>query len=253
MRLKKRRPIISEEEVSAIFDDTRVVKLAHIGRLPANANKAVFSAGIREAARIFARDARIPTGNDLHAEIGELHRAADRQRYDEVFGLLESLSPAARALLQDRAARIGIELPPSDGLHDPERREEACQACQAITRLSQFGGRWAEARRRPSGKQSRPVWRSLLWASEPRRNFRKRNAERDFVMWISVAWQEAVGTPPTRTARHSDASRDVGPFAKLVSECLQLVGAGDADVVELLNEMDRRRREMERRTEKGPE
>ena len=122
MHLKKRRPIISEEEVSAIFDDARVVKLASIGRLPANANKAVFSAGIREAARIFARDARIPTGNDLHAEIRELHRAADRQRYDEVFGLLESLSPAARALLQDRAARIGIELPPSDGLHDPERR-----------------------------------------------------------------------------------------------------------------------------------
>ena len=57
MHLKKRRPIISEEEVSAIFDDARVVKLASIGRLPANANKAVFSAGIREAARIGPKDA----------------------------------------------------------------------------------------------------------------------------------------------------------------------------------------------------
>jgi hypothetical protein len=254
MRAEKSRRIIAAQEVSAVFDDACLAELAKIARLPPSADRAAFAASIRGAARIFARDARIPTRNDLHAEIGELHRAADGQRYNEVFDLLESLSPAARALLQDRAARIGIELPPSDGLRDPERRKEACQeACQAITRLSQFGGRWAEGRRRPSGKQSRPVWRPLLWASEPRRNFWKRNAERDFVMWISIAWQQAVGTPPTRTARHRDASRDVGPFARFVSECLRLVGAGDADVVELLNEMDRRRREMERRTGKGPE
>jgi len=120
-----------------------------------------------------------------------------------------------------------------------------------IARLCQFGGGYVEGRRRPAGKQSRPVWDPLIHAPKPQRNFAKRNAERNFVMWLSVAWLEATGVVPSRTARHDDASREVGPFARFSRECLRRVGAPDADIVELINELHRRRCEMERYKDAG--
>ena len=251
MRSKKsRRPIIAVDDVSAIFDDACVAGLAEIALLPPSAGRAAFADAIREAARIFARDARIPTGNELHDEISQLLKAAERKRYDQVAALREGLSPRAGDLLQDRGDRIGIELPPAGELLNPERRNDACQA---IARLCQFGGQQVEGRLRRSGKQSRPVWRPVLNAPEKQRNFARRNAELYFVQMLSTAWLEAVGSPPARTARHGDASRDLGPFARLVRKCLDLVGAWDADAVELINEVDRRRDEMERRSlERGP-
>ena len=210
---------------------------------------AAFGEGVREAARIFARDARNPTGNELATEIEELHRAVDPakpRQWDRVAMLLESLSPKARDMLIDRGARpaLRIELPSADAVRDPERRETACDA---VSKLCQFGSRYTEGRRRPSGKRSRPDWRPVLFAPEPQRNFAKRDAERDFVMWLSIAWHCATDGTPPRTARHPDASRQVGPFARFVRECLRLVGAGDADAVELINKLHRRRRVMEKR------
>jgi hypothetical protein len=69
-------------------------------------------------------------------------------------------------------------------------------------------------------------------------------------MGLSLAWVEATGLAPSRTARPRDASRDVGPFARFVRECLSLVGAGNADAVELMNELHRRRNTMERREDR---
>jgi hypothetical protein len=86
-------------------------------------------------------------------------------------------------------------------------------------------------------------WRPLLYAPDARRHFQKRAAERDFVMWLRLAWAEATGEPPSRTARRAEKSyRDLGPFARFVRECLRLAGAPYAEVVELINRVNRRRR-----------
>ena len=251
MRIKKTRPIILAEDVPVIFDDKCIAELAKIARLPPGADAAAFAAGIREAARIFARDASMPTGNELHDEIDELFKAADRRSYNEVADVLERLSPQARDILENRGARpsIGIEVPSPDLLRDPARREEACKG---IARLCQFGGHFIEGRRRHSGKRSRPVWRPLINAPAKQRNFPRRKAERDFVMWLSVAWSEATGSEPSRTARWYEATRgtrppQLGPFARFVRKCLCLVGAAHADVVELMTEVHRRRRAMKQR------
>jgi hypothetical protein len=98
-----------------------------------------------------------------------------------------------------------------------------------------------EGRRQHTGKRSRRVLRPILFAPEPRRHFPRRDAERQFVTRLSDVWRNVAGVAPSRTARWGP-TRDLGPFASFVSECLRLVGAGDADAVELINELHRGRR-----------
>jgi hypothetical protein len=226
---------IAEADVPRIFDDTCIATLADIGRLPAGADRKRFADGVREAARIYVRDARIPTDNELRAEIRALCRASERKEYEQVATLLESLSPKARKLLSSRGARpsLGLELPAPEKLRKAAGQQKACEV---VLRLCQHGGGYIEGRRRPSGKRSR-TWQALLHAPHPRQNFAKRDAERDFVMWLQLSWLEAAGVPPSFAA---NATRP-GPFARMVRECLKLVGAGHADAVGLINELNRRR------------
>jgi hypothetical protein len=285
-----KRSIISPENVAAVFDDECISKLATklprvrpheepgASAAPAGPDLNAFGEAIREAARIFARDACMPTANQLRGEIAALYKAADRRLFEQVADLLERLSPQAHELLSRRAKRIGrnnvsaarsprltavgwhgeiltrvsraplrLPLPVPGDLRDEASREVACEV---LARLCWMGCDFLEGRRRSSGKRSRHIARPLLFAPEPRRNFAKRDAERYFVMLLSLAWQEATRATPSRTARHSDAGRDVGPFARFVRECLCLVGS-DADVAGLINEVNRRRREMEQRTGNG--
>jgi hypothetical protein len=243
MRTKKDRPIISADDVAVVFNDEQVAELAKTAKLPPGTDMAALAEGVQEAARIFAREASLLTGNELHSEIAGLHKAADRYWYDVLAAMMENLSSQARNMLKERGpAGLEIELPPPDALRDPARRDGACET---IARFCRVGGGYIDGRRRPSGKQSRPTWRQLLHAPEPRRNFAKRDAERNFVLWLSIAWLDATGVPPSRTAHHKADGRDVGPFARFLRRCLRLVGAGDADAVELMNELHRRRREGE--------
>lgn len=241
-----RKARLAPDDVNRMFDDACIEELAGIGKLPAGADRKRFAEGIRLAARMYATESRIPNVNALNDEIAELHRAADRCRYDEVACLLEQISARARDMLTERGGRpsIGIKLPTPDTLRDGARRESACAD---VARLCRIGGRVVESRRRATGKRSRKVWRAVLYAPKKQRNFDRRAAERDFVMWLRVTWVEAVGQTPSQTARHADASRRPGPFARMVQECLRLVGAPDADAVGLINELHRRRRLMERR------
>jgi hypothetical protein len=226
---RSREPIAATD-IPRIFDDACIDTLAAIGRLPAGADRKRFAEGIREAARIYARDVRIPTDNELHAEIAALYRAAERKQLGQVADLFEKLSPKARELLRKRATRLSLELPASEALRD------TTQACDVVLKICQYGGKYDEGRRRPSGKRSR-TWRPLLYAPQPRRNFPKRDAERDFVMWLQDAWCEATGKRPSLAANAERA----GPFAQMVRKCLALVGAGHADAVGLINELNRRR------------
>jgi hypothetical protein len=95
---------------------------------------------------------------------------------------------------------------------------------------------------RLTGKRS-TTWQPKLFAPEPDQHPPKREAERQFVMHLQLAWLEAVGKPPTATVNPSRSDR---PFANLVRECLKLVGA-NADAVALINELQRRRTDKQSR------
>jgi hypothetical protein len=227
--MAKGRNVIAAEDVDRVFDDKLIAELA--SELPADADRQRFTQGIRDAAHIYARDAREPTVNDLHCEIEKLHRAAERRRYDQLAVRVECLSPKARNLLNTRGARLGVMLPSPEALRGAQHEE----ACAAIAKLTQFGGADRKGRKRPGGKRSRLTWRPLLYAPERQRNFPKREAERNFAMWLAAAYRDAVGQLPARTAD----SRAPGPFARMVRQCLRLVGAANASAVELINELHR--------------
>lgn len=244
--MTKARHTIAVEDVAREFNDKSIEALARIAKLPAGADRQRFGEGIREAARIYARDSREPNVNELHKEIGRLHRAAERGQYDQLAKLLKGLSSKARNSLNVRGARptLKLSLPPAEALRGAQRAE----ARATIAKLTQFGGEYAEGRRRPSGNRSRPTWRPFLYAPEPRRHFPKREAERNFTMWLGTAYCEAVGRLPAPTADY----RNPGPFARMVQKCLYLVGVPHASAVELINELHRpppakqRHRQMKR-------
>jgi hypothetical protein len=246
--LRKRGSVIALADVPVVFNDAFIRELVALARLPPSADLNVFAAGVRETARIYAKDAREGDVNELHHEIAALYDAASQRRYDDAAGLLTDLSPQTRARLKDRLKLPGprkakLRLPAARALRDRKRRD---RACEIIEQLCRVGGVFVEGRKRPSGKWSRPTFRALLHAPAPRQHVSKRGPERSIVMNLETTWLEATGRKPSLTARHGDASRELGPFARFASKCLHCVGAGHADVVELINELNRRRAEKRR-------
>jgi hypothetical protein len=168
----------------------------------------------------------------------------------------ENLSVEATELLNSHGT---TELPSPNALRDVKQREAACRV---IAELCSFGGSFVSGRRRPTGKRSRHHLRPLLYAPERSSGFAKRDAELNFIERLGFVWKEATGKSPPRTARHIDkppttlgeqaeARRrararhtTLGPFPGFAKDCLTLAGVRDADVVELINELDRRRRAL---------
>jgi hypothetical protein len=223
-------------------------------KLPDKADKHCLAKGIQEAAAIYIQEVARPNPKGLHKEVKALYDAAMKQQYDQAALLREQLSVKTRDSLNARAGRIGLTSPSPEDLRDSARRDEACGT---TVKLCRIGGDRVKGRMRPFGKRSVTTFKPLLYApSGPPemaalnhrspRNFSKRDAERNLVIWLRLAWLEAIGTPPSRTADR----RNLGPFARLVREVLQLVSGqvhSDSAVAERINELDARRRKMEHR------
>jgi hypothetical protein len=231
------RRVIAAEDVDRVFGDKQIVELAAIAKLPANADLQQLAQGVRDAVRIYARDAREPNVNDLHREIEKLCRAAERRRYDQAAVLVERFSPKARTLLNTRGARLGVKLPSSKAL----RGGKAEKACVAIVTLTQFGGEYRKGRDRPDGKRSRDTWCPYVYAPNRQRNFSKREAERTLVIMLQAAWLDAAGTLPSRAVNRERPSG----FAKMAARCFELIGAR-ADVAGVINIVNRQRKELEK-------
>src|SRR5690349_2854626 len=120
---KTRRRALTTDDVARVFDHACIARLVRIGKMPAGADKKLFGEGVREAARIYAREARTPNANILNDEIAGLHRAADQRLYAQVADLLERLSPRAHRILLQRGSRIGTDLPEPEAVLDSDRRE----------------------------------------------------------------------------------------------------------------------------------
>jgi hypothetical protein len=238
---KKRQTAIAAADVPRIFNDACIEQLAIIGRLPDTADRQRFGESIREAARIYAEDARSATVGTVRDEIASLYKAAKYKRYDRVAMLLV---PEARTYLEARLElagprAAGLRLPTADELRDFKRRDEACER---IERLCRIGCSYVQGRKRSPGRRSK-TWQPLLLAPVPDKHPPKRAAELQFVMHLQLAWLEAVGKPPTATVNPSRPDR---PFPNLVRECLELAGA-HADAVGLINELHRRRKDERKR------
>jgi len=205
-----------------------------------------FAEGIREAAHIYATDVREPNENEVRAEVEKLYLAAERRLYDQVAILIEKLSARAFRLL--KFAELTRTSFPSPGPRDESRRRGATSIQWISITLPSPETLRDHAQREEACATVVKLWRPYLRAPEPRRHFPKRESERTFVMWLRIAWLDATGEEATRTVD----PRRPGPLARMVKKCLVLVGAGHADAVRLLNELNQIRRELSRRSALPP-
>lgn len=233
--------LIKAQDIEQVFSVECINQLAGACGLPTPIDLGKLREGICVAAHILVRETKLPNSNTISREIKSLHRAADRQHGQAVASLLQNLSPRTMELLESRASRLRTRLPVSK---EVVHKQRGASACMKVARLCSMGGRYEEkGRLRPTGKRSRPPWRPLLYAPQSSTHFAKREAERNFIIWLKLAWLEAANQPPGETA---DPTKP-GPFARFVKKCLKLVGAGHADAVGLINEIARRRRQERHR------
>jgi hypothetical protein len=222
---------ITVEDVDHIFDDACINELVGIAKLPSSADHRRFGESIREAVRIYAHDVREPNANQLHSQILDLHRAAQRQEYERAAMLIEKLPQMALVLLEDNVAQRGAEI-----LLEAQRES----ACATIAGLCRIGGGKLKGRKRPTGRRS-VSWRWQLHAPAPTTTFLKRQAELNFVMNLQLAWAEATGEKPAQSAN----AYNLGPFARMAQKCFKLAGTAsttNASVAGRINELNQLRK-----------
>ena len=227
--------LISPADVPIVFNDDCISYLAELSKLPKVADKSRFGRAIHDSVQIYLRDAAMLNENDIHREIARLHQAARFRRHEKSFELITNLSPQTRAILNRRNLPGVVLLIDSSPLLDPARQR---QACEQLATLCRMGAKPKEGRKRPGGKRSKTLAPDL-YAPPASRHFEKRAAERTFLMWLRIAWLDATGEK--QRARTAARTLDIlGPFAKFVCECLNLVGAKHVDGIALINEAKER-------------
>jgi hypothetical protein len=120
VRVKKERRIPKAQDVPRIFSDQRIRELAAKAKAP-KCDCLRFAAGAREATLIYISEASTTSDNEVHHELDELLRAADRAvkrrknkdaAYEDVAKRVERLSERTRKLLNERSARAAAFPPP---------------------------------------------------------------------------------------------------------------------------------------------
>jgi hypothetical protein len=237
------------DQVPVIFSDDRVRALAAETRLSPLSDDELrrFAASIRARALVYIRDANTLSDDDIRREIEELYRAADRGDGEKTAELVRVMSKQTRAFLNKRAIRIRLKIPKPSAFLDRARRRAACETLRRL--LSQGGkwesGRWVPLLYVPKQQLSRKRARAMVQDAK-RRGVKikvrrpKRQAERDFIMFLQVDYLNATGREPPVTARKSGTGAGdpvPGPFARFAQRCLDLLGADKADATGQINEL----------------
>jgi len=144
---------------------------------------------------------------------------------------MEVLSPEAHALISDRQrrqdGRAGA-VPSADNFRDPAN---CASAASELALLLSYGEHKRAGRRRAGGKRSRPTIEPKLISPDAQRGRPAQWAARALVGGVAAAYIAACGKEASYTASHHHR----GPFVRLVSHVLRLVGAPHVDPVELVN------------------
>jgi hypothetical protein len=216
--------LIRTEDVPLVFTGEAIAKLARDARLPVGVDLVLFGDSVRQAARLYLIEAhRAPYL--VRRELTQLYKSLERaiNRGESV----QNLSPAAKEFLLDRLARRRslVSLPAN---------EELPSCPLELRSLLIQGGRIKHGRRRRT-------FEPYLWVPKVGRGRPQDFAAGTLVMWLSSAYLRAKNVPPARTADH----RNPGPFARLVQQCLNLLGAKNVNAVQRINDWEKVRRKAE--------
>jgi hypothetical protein len=223
-----------------VFDDACISRLAALAKLPEDADLTKFADSVRSSVLNYLQAKERLSPNELHGQIERLCLLASKQQYAALAMAVEAMSADARARLNGRYASIKDRMPnwriPSVAeLQDPAT---CAKAADGLIALLEFGEEWVLGRNRPSGRRS-ITRRSVTIAPTPSRAQPRRDAERDFVMWLQIALARAGAKVPV-TAHHDKP----GPVTRMVGECLLLAGATGAAnavglAVQIINDLKR--------------
>jgi hypothetical protein len=242
------RSLIAISDVEGVFNDEIVKHMAAAVAASADADIAHFAESIRIPARIFLGQKAKLNFPQQRAAIERLYqlntRAEDgNDRKARALARAVAAMPAdVRQWLLSCNTPHDRNIPTATEILSPATRQSAVERFRLI--LS-YGGGIVAGRKRSGGRRSRS-FKPLLRLPERIEPGRPRGeAEREFVQWLAVAYVEATGRSPPRTANYKIAIR--GPFPRFVHQCFELVGAPTGNVTRLLNQYGAARRRDEKR------
>src|SRR5262245_4102882 len=241
------RSLIAISDVEGVFNDEIVKEWALTLKPPADPDIARFAQSIRISARIFLEAKGRLSAPQFRAVIERLYHLNTRAE-DGNDRTARALARAVDAMPADvrqwlLSQRPHDRIPTATEILSPPTRERAVERFRLI--LS-WGGRVVDGRKRPDGRRSRSFKPRLRLPPQQIKPGRPRGeAEREFVQWLAVAYVEATGRSPPRTAHHNIDIR--GPFPRFVHRCFELVGAPTGNVTRLLNQYGAARQHDEKR------
>jgi hypothetical protein len=269
MRVKKDRP--SARDVPHIFSNQCIEKLVAETGLPLDPGRLPgFATSIRTRALIYIRDKGTPSDADVAREVAELYWAADRHQHAKATKLVRNMSKRTRDFLKKRATMpsVALTIPKPSAFLDSARRQAACETLRRI--CSRGGawddnGRWVPLLLMPT----RPITRNLVEETKKENTIRthmglapikiarppKRQAARDFIMWMQAMYLSAGRRPPTSARKYEQTTNDRtlqpgGPFVRLMQRCLDLLGAEKADATGAINELRKQAKTLASRQNK---
>jgi hypothetical protein len=239
----KTRNTIDPAAVPYIFDEPCVRRLAEIVHLPQDANLARFGEAVRASVLHYIQAKAQPSQNELSHEIQNVLTLASKQQYAALAGAIEAMSGAAREWIVNQRPIINDcmsnwRIPSACELRNPTTR---VATADGLVALIEFGAQWVRGRNRRSGRRSISR-RSMNNSPQLTRGEPRRAAERQFVMFL----QCDVARMGVKVPMWADP-RKLGPFARMVVECLVLVRAiGPSNskglAVQLINDLQAERR-----------
>jgi hypothetical protein len=239
--------LIAISDVEGVFNDEIVKELARTAKLPADTDIAHLAQSIRIAARIFLEAKGRLRPPRFRAAIERLYQLNTRAE-GGADRAARALARAVDAMPEDVRRWLescdipGRKFPTAEEFLSPATRQSAVERFRLI--LS-YGGRVVAGRKRSGGRRSRSFKPLLRVPEQIGRGRPRGEAEREFVQWLAVAYVEATGRSPPRTAHYNIDIR--GPFSDFVHRCFELVGAPTGNVTRLLNQYGAARRRDEKR------
>jgi hypothetical protein len=241
-------------KVDRAFTNEIIEELADIISVPKH-QLAEFAKNVRTSARVFVQSRARLSHPALRDKLEQLYQLCSRAKHggDRAAGALCRAVDAAPPEVWEWLDKFSSDsMPMPEEILDRATREKAVQQLHLV--LS-YGGKMVDGRKRKTTKRKSGRSRSF----EPLirvplnipRNRPRSQAEREFLLHLTIDYQQATGNLPPNTVH----SQKPGPFLRFIRRCFELAGGKSGSIPELINErgkIRRRQKPRQRGKKTGP-
>lgn len=232
-----RAQALTRADIDVVFDERAIASLAARAKIPANADFACFTNGVRIAASEFLKTNLKLSPAMLRRAIAELYSQSLRAEHGNDRAIrslarsLELIHPCVREWICRVNYPDRRSIPARYEILSPETRFTAL-----ITLRQQLtaGGKIVEGRRRANGKRSRSFMPLLKAPEDIPPNRPPHLATRELIRLLAFAYCEGTGKLPPRV--FSSKVAHFGPFGRLVEETFRRLHLPTGYLPALLNE-----------------